>query len=69
VFFEDKVSPLGKRKQELWLADKLGEDSVVKAVQKARKNSIMKISRHEIETSRQIYWPGKCGRGKWQGTE
>jgi hypothetical protein len=28
----------------LWLADKLGEDSNVKAVRKGRKNTIMKIS-------------------------
>jgi uncharacterized iron-regulated protein len=43
------ISPLGKRKQELQLADKLGEDSNVNAVKKVRKNKTMKINRSKIK--------------------
>jgi hypothetical protein len=32
----DKISPLGKRKQGLWLAFKLGEDTNFNAVEKGR---------------------------------
>jgi hypothetical protein len=39
---------LEKRKQELRLADKLGEESNVKAVKKGR-NTVMKISRSKIK--------------------
>jgi hypothetical protein len=42
----DKISPLGKRKQKLQLADKLGEEI---NIENERKNTIMKISRREIK--------------------
>jgi hypothetical protein len=47
IMKELDISPLGKRKQELQLADKLGEDSNVKAVEEEKK--IMKISGSEIK--------------------
>jgi hypothetical protein len=40
---------LGNRKQEVRLADKLGKDINVKAVEKKRKNTIMKIRESKIK--------------------
>jgi hypothetical protein len=49
------LGPLGKRKQELRLADKLGENSDVKAVEKGRKSNENKRKRDKA--SRQVYLP------------
>jgi hypothetical protein len=55
-----------KKKQELWLADKLGEDSNVNAAENRGKNTIMKMSTSKIK---QVDRPGKHGREKWRYTE
>jgi hypothetical protein len=52
------ISPLGKRKQELRLADKLGKDSYIKAVKKRRKNTIMKICGSKIKQADRFTYLG-----------
>jgi hypothetical protein len=40
---------LGKRKKELWLADKIGGDRNIKAVKKGGKTTIMKIRGKDLK--------------------
>jgi uncharacterized protein (UPF0248 family) len=47
---------LGKKKQEMWLADKLGEDNNVVSGEKGRENTVTKLSGSKIkQVDRFIY--------------